>query len=1031
MKDINRKNFLRVMGASLAMTQLNCVKKPVEKIVPFLMKNSEDSPENNPGQSVYYATAYVKHEICHPMLIKVKDGRPIKIENLTSHPVTEGALSSHEIAMIWDLYDPDRIRTSLLKKVDNKFINSPWDVSIAQVKKVLDDAKNSKKKVAYLSRPTISPSELKIRNTFLKYYNIDSYLYDNFGDKQELLEGSIQSFNLSSETCLQKYHRFDKARLILAVESDFLGSHSQSALYTKQFSKNRNSDDKNSKMSRLICVESNFTLTGANADERIALRSGTQVSLLLGLANLLLVDSKYKNDIILKNKLAKFNLIEVSKVTNIHQEKIIQIAEELKQYRNEAIVVSSGSNEKSGYLQTCVNFLNDILSNSYTSKITEYYWHKELNQNNHYTQLNKLLDFFQNINKYDTIIVDRVNPIFELPLELQKILISNFSKMNVISICERVDETSSLSDIILPVSHSFESWSDAYLNNTYTIAQPVIKSLFETKSIIDIFIQLLPKSFIDKKKKFSNDYEYIIDFAILKNLIDRNKTKKKIKDLLSIGWLLLYQKQKLNLAFNKNSILTVLSNVIIKSSNNETKQKYFLTLYESMQLRDGSLANNSYRHEVSDPISKISWDNYLIVSEADAIKNKWENGTIVVVKNTQYNLKVPVYIQPGVMKKNISLAIGYGHSYGNVSRSVGCNASRFISFLFEKNNSICKHISGIEVSIETTSEKYEFAFTQKEHGLEKDNLFQDRQRKIKEQIQYDFLSRSIVPAIYEVNSKTTYSSLYPEHKYDTYRWGMNIDLSKCTGCQSCVTACYSENNIPVVGKEEVTLGREMSWIRIDRYYVENKEHSIVQGIRREMKKDVEVDVVEQSPTTLFQPIMCQHCENAPCENVCPVGATSHSDEGLNDMSYNRCVGTRYCENNCPYKVRRFNFYENWIDKTLSPKHLAINPDVTVRSRGVIEKCTFCVQRINEKRIEAKLEGRRIREDDLKTACQIACPADAIVFGDINDYANYKKNNTGKEINKINRANQSIRNFKVLEHLNIKPMVTYKKKIINS
>ncbi len=955
---LNRKSFLKFMGASLAMAMANCYKRPVEKIIPYV-----DRPkEHVPGIPTYYASVIHNSDYVVPVLAKTREGKPIKLEGLPEHPVLKGGMHAHSHAAIWDLYDPDRVKNAL-KRSNEGLKKIGW-------KKVFNEIKTKiVGKVVVLSKPTFSPSESKAIQNFINFEGAQHIIYDSIGEQYEIQKGEEASFR---KKILPRY-AFDKADLILSVGADFLGSWGSSEYYTKLFSSRRDPD---ANMNRLIVAEAMMSLTGANADQRVAIHSGAEFVFTFGIAHIL--NNKYTKNAYYSKVLADYNPNKVSSLCGIPVAVIEKIAEELYAHQGRSLVVASGKTAMAGLNHIAASLVNDLLNNRGKTIFSN----APLKETSNIASDEKLNSLIQNMKqgKIDCLIIDRANPVFELAQN--KEFLDGLSKVKtIIHITSYLDETAHKADYVLGASHSFESWSDAYYYGTYSVAQPLIRPLFNTKSVGDIWLHFV-------KNEHDSFYKFI------KESISPKYNTSSWNKLLSDGYSI--KEPVKDIGSNSPFSRTALANVTkaIKIYDDEHIQGNFrLNLYKNIAIRDGSGGNISFRQELPDPVTKVTWGNYVAVSVKDAKKRKWHTGDVVKVTSSQSSTELPVFIQPGLKEGSLAIALGYGHtSLGEVAKNVGTNA---VSLGLNSNHEFIT--TGILVKVEDTDKQEAIATTQRHHEIPSE----DNRGIVNNATWKDFkknrkAGQTFINELVPGSSKNPGKGLYKKHVYSGYRWGMNIDLSKCTGCSACVVSCYSENNIPAVGKEEVLVGREMSWLRIDRYYQGN----------------------EENPEVMFQPVMCQHCENAPCENVCPVVATNHSSEGLNDIAYNRCIGTRYCANNCPYKVRRFNWFENW--KNLQdPAQFSLNPDVTVRSRGVIEKCSFCVQRIADKRQTANLENRKINDNEVKTACQQGCPAEAISFGNINDSSSI-----------VSKKQQDQRAHKVLIQTNVQPAVTYMNKIKN-
>lgn len=959
--NLDRKSFLTFMGASISMAALAACREPVEKIVPYV-----DRPmEYVPGQARYFASTKVDARGITPILVKTREGKPIKLEGLDAHPVYRGAATADTFASIWDLYDPDRIKNPL-KKEGNSFAAAKWDDLIKEVAATL------KGNARVLSRASFSPAEQAARARLGK-----TVVYDPTGTLSEIVAGNRASLGSAAVPA----YRFDEADLIFSIEADFLGTWLAPDLYTKQFSSRR---DPAGKMNRLVVAEAAMSLTGSNADKRLAISAGSHTSLALGLANLLLPGSALAGDGAVRAAVQAHTPAVVAKVTGLAEKQIIDLAEELKANKGKSLVVGGGVNSRTsvpGELQIAVNLLNAILGNEGKTVSTK----AALKANSDLSEASAIDALINDMKagKVETLVIDRANPVYEMPVA------SGFTDAlkkvkNVVFIGYHLNDTAMLSTHVLPVSHYLEAWSDALSHGSYGIVQPVIRQLFDTLPVLEIFGRLTGDN--------TSAYEQV------KKSHAANAKGQAWAKTLSTGYAVVEQAGAGAARGFKSAALKDVKAPV------EAQAGYRLNLIESVGLGDGTGGNISFRHELPDPVTKITWENVLLLSPADAKTMSVKTQDLLRVTVGKVVLEIPAFVQPGMRRGSLALAIGYGQSYiGKVGAGKGQNAYALAGYAAGQVAS-----SGIAVTLEkigkydmlaSTQRHYEFAVIR---GLARQVDLKTFEKAIREK----------KPELMHEHEEKPHGGkakgLYPKHNYEEgYRWNLNIDLNKCTGCSACVMACYSENNIPAVGKSEINRGREMSWLRIDRYYIYENEAA----------EKADADMVE--PDVFFQPVMCQHCENAPCENVCPVGATGHSQDGLNYMSYNRCIGTRYCSNNCPYKVRRYNWFENWEDKLRDPQQYALNPDVTVRSRGVIEKCSFCQQRISEKRQLSKVEGRAVRDGEIQTACQQACPADAITFGNINSADTV-----------ISKANSNPRTYKILAQINVEPSVKYMVRVKN-
>ncbi|MDH5717976.1 MAG: 4Fe-4S dicluster domain-containing protein [Spirochaetia bacterium] len=964
---INRKKFLTAMGITAGSASLNCVRAPIEKIVPYVVR----PPHVQPGIPTYYASSRVQSEGINPVLVKTRDGKPIKIEGLDDHPFSKGAVMGDTYATIWDLYDADRFKTPL-KKGGGTYTAAKWDDAITQAKSLLTG------NVRVISRTSYSPSESSVLKKFLNRYNAKHIVYDPIGAQQELATGNEKSYGKG----LIPRYAFDKADLIVSIEADFLGTWIRPDVFTKQFSSRRN-PDKN--MNRLVVAESIMSLTGANADTRLAIAAGTHVTFALGLAKELLPGSMLSGSTDINKVVSAYTPDVVEKVTGVPASNLQSLAAELKAAKGRSMVVGGGATSRDssvGALQVVINLINDILDNNGKTIFTS----AAIKETNDFSSQEELMALIAEMKagQVDALVVNRANPVYDLSMAGFGDAVKKVK--NVIFIGEKHNDTSIAANLILSSSHYLESWSDGETMGVYSVCQPVIRNLFDTKSPGDILLALAGEE---------GDFHSFVKQAASKYL---GSTGAKAWDKLLADGYFVYQKEA-NQGFSRINPSSISS---VKAPSAALKG-YRLNLITSVGIMDGVNGNNAYRQEMPDPITKVTWDNVLMVSPVLAKEQGWKTGDIIELKGQNAKVEVPLVIQPGLRKESMGLAMGYGqYNMSNFSEhlvkgslkkgELGVNAG-----LFAQVAATGYLYSGISVTATKVDKEYRLGEAQKE--LSQHNRYLARVADLK-----DYKKD---PKSGHFEHKLEGKGMYVRHPHTGNRWLLNIDLNKCTGCSGCVVSCYSENNIPTVGREEIWRGREMSWIRLDRYYDYSSE------------KEKEKDVNMLEPNVHFQPLTCQHCEQAPCENVCPVAATQHSSDGLNEMAYNRCIGTRYCANNCPYKVRRFNWFENWGKKLKDPQQYALNPDVTVRSRGVIEKCSFCIQRIAEKRQEARVENRKISEEDLRTACQQGCPADAITFGDVNDAKT-----------KVSQLEKDARSYKIIQEVNTMPMVTFMSKVKN-
>jgi len=990
--EYDRKTFLKLMGASTLMMTANCLPQKPEKIVPYVEKPDFMVP----GLPNFYASVCGGCQSACGLLVKTKDGRPIKIEGNPTHPQNKGAVCASGQASILNLYDPDRAQSPL--KISNKVGAAiTWKELDEAVKKSISENAG---KTALLTGPINSPTTNQIISEFLnkvgggKHYQIDLTSPE---------ESIAQAAELSYGKAGVPSYRFDKARVILSLDADFLGTWISPMEFTRQFSSRRNLNEKE-KFNTLICVDTMPSVTSSNAEIRIPVKPEDVRK--VGLAIAKEISSLGGNSY---GQLNEINSDSIAKELEINPETIKKVAKLLWEARGESLVVGgsvSTQNSEAVDLQVTVNLLNSMLDNDGKSVdfATGRYGNFQSSEN--LLALEKALS----IGEVGTLLIYSTNPLYQIPDSARWNTILLKAKL-IVSLNDRIDETAQIASYLAPSNHFLESWGDrSSIDGLVSIQQPTIQPLYATRSFEDTLISWAGGELNGNK----SHYEYV------------KSTYSKVTNwtqFLKTGF---YNKADLdgNRAGRgfKGTVKAITPN----------KDGLSLALYTTVALGDGTYANNPVLQELPDPVTKVTWDNFVAISPEAAKSRKLKSNDVVKITVSNKELSLPIQIQPGLNKNTIAIAIGYGRtSVGKVGNGVGKNSYNLASLV---NGQLV--LSGEKAELSSLGITYKLASTQDHHMMNPGNplgtKWKDRplilSASLDEYIktpnhgveaadgEFPLLTRvggkaepnttnKMVKKTSKIDGKEYFEArgFNPDYEYKGYRWGMSIDLTLCTGCSACVVACQLENNVPVVGRDEVRVGREMHWIRIDRYYIgdENKPESIEIG---------------------HQPVMCQHCENAPCETVCPVAATVHGDEGTNDMVYNRCVGTRYCSNNCPYKVRRFNWMEHWRDgkdMARSPRQLQFNPEVTVRSRGVMEKCTFCSSRVAEKKIKAKIEGRLLKDGELKSACQETCPTDAITFGNTNDKKSLVATKFGEP-----------RSYKILDFLNVRPQVNYQTRIRN-
>lgn len=965
-----RREFIKLMGASMALTTAaGCIRRPVQKLVPYVKQPEEVTL----GVSNWYTSTYFDGQEGLGLLVKSREGRPVHIQGNPSFPLNKSAVSTRAQASLLGLYDPERLQSPQRnlfneKKSNKETVQISWE---ELDKKVVEGLQKGSSII--LSGNIVSPATQAVIDDFGKAFGTQHLSWEPLAN-DDVVEGQKISYGDS----IVPAFRFDKAKIIISIDADFLGTWLAPVQFTRQFAAGRK---KIEHMNRLISFDSQYSLTGANADIRFKIKPSQQLSIAAALITevasnkgLTLADS-------INTQLSQFkNSSDLETELGLTSGTFKKIANDLVKNSGESLIVAGGiqsRTEESIALQVAVNYLNFILGNE-GKTISAKSGNSRLNSS--YENLNLLIQKM-NSGSVKTLIIYRSNPLYALTQDFG--FEEALKKVNlVVYIGDKMDETASKSHLVAVDNHALESWGDAeFAEGVYSIQQPLIRSMYDTRSFQ---LSLMTWAFMaNKGPKRLTTYETFYDYLRAFWKEDMFPKLAKGKDFEDF-WNDLLQKGvfgELEFSTQSRTFKTEAFSQV-KKSDSFGKDGFELVLYPTVQIGDGSLANIAWLQELPDPVTKIVWDNYACISLKTAESLKIKEGDVVEVTVGKKTIKIPAHIQPGLHDQVIAIAVGYGRSLaGKVGNSIGQDAYVLST---EKSGKIL--FSGLSVLIKKTNQHYDLVTTQGHDSMEGRQLVvQATQKDYKEDKGAN------------IHRHHTWS-IWSGHQYNGHKWGMAIDLNSCTGCSACMTACQSENNIHVVGKKYVMQGREMHWIRIDRYYTGSIENA----------------------ETVFQPVMCQHCDNAPCEVVCPAAATVHSSEGLNEMIYNRCIGTRYCSNNCPYKVRRFNWF-NYAKLIEKPMHMALNPEVGVRTRGVMEKCSFCVQRIKEGKNKAKYEDRPLKDGDIKVACETACPAEAITFGDMND--------ENSRVAKIFKSEP--RAYALLEEWYAQPAVRYMSKIRNN
>ncbi len=993
-----RRDFLKYLGFSTAAATLaaSC-EMPVRHVIPYVNK-----PENMvPGVADYYATTFVSGGDAVSIVAKVRDGRPIKLEGNELSGVTRGGTSARVQASILDLYDTARLRYPV-----QMVSGVPQQVtSFEAFDKLVMDSMAGQKGIVVLLTPTITSVTTKklIAEALSKYQGSRHVQYDADSFSGMLLANEASYGNRA----IPSYH-FDNAKVIVSLGADFLGTWLSPIEFARQYAKGRKIDEKAPAMNRHYQFESFLSMTGANSDERFTHMPSESPAVALALLA------------------AVGGAVTAPALPEKLKAGINAAAKDLLANKGKSLVVSGSNNVQ---VQTIVNAINEAIGSNGSTITWDATNLTRQGIDGDFTNL--VADM--NAGRISTLLIYDVNPVYDSP-DAKNFKAGLTKVATTVSFSGRLDETTELCKFILPSPHFLERWGDAESRSGYiSMMQPVIAPLFMTRPFEDSLLiwsgnkntyDDLYKQFWTSKLGGHDAYEKALQDGVAEHLPGTTPISS------------------ITAPYNNSSLAAAAAAIssMKKGGKNE------LVLYQQVSMGTGAQSNNPWLLELPDPITRATWDNYAMVSpnfikeqygidlsdhnQSDKFESHPER-QVVRIKAGGSEITIPVVAVPGMPDGVFAIAFGYGRqsadpkNTGSYIGRAAVDAGKNV-FPFAVNNGTTVEWFQPDVSFEKTSDEYKVAQVQI-HGS-----YEGRTSVIKEMTLGEYVKdpeeilndRKKEEAKFGgIEGYDKEGTLYPHYDKPGLHWGMSIDLNSCVGCGACVIACHAENNVTIVGKNEVLRYHDMHWLRIDRYFTGNLSDP-------------------NSIETIFQPMLCQHCDNAPCENVCPVSATNHSSEGMNQMAYNRCIGTRYCANNCPFKVRRFN-WEDYTGADSFPNNqdqngvgklndsvlmmnddltrMVLNPDVVVRSRGVMEKCSFCVQRLQDGKLKAKKENRVLTDGDVVTACQQACPTEAIVFGNIND--------SKSGIAKIRQENEN-RLYHVLEELHVLPNITYLAKVRN-
>lgn len=977
LSQISRRKFFALVGASAALAGVGCTDyREKGAVVPY----NKQPEEILPGKPNYYASTCTACPTACGILIKTREGRPIKVDGNPDHPVSKGKICSKGQASILNLYDPARLRNPK-KKNGNSFTSVSWKDVDEHIRSSINASVESGKEIAIITHSVVSPTAKKLLDEFAQSYpGTRVYAYELFHEENR--NNAWRKCYGSGTFPLLKW---DEAKVVLSLESDFLGNEGNKIEQIRLFTDGRDIM-KTDTFNRLYSAESAMTLTGMNSDYRLRIRPDLQLEFVLSLLNEIVIQ-RGAGDVSLDapalDLISRYSLSRFIETNGLSEKVVSHLVDDLLTNKGKSIV--HAGRPLSEDVHVAVHVLNEALGNS-----ALYVTSSEPVEHQTFSTKDAWLAFIEKMSNGEVgvLINYDTNPVYHMPSDYGLTGAMKHVPM-VVTLTELDSETSFESDYVLPIHHTFESWGDAQTRTGfYSLQQPVIAPLLDTRQKEEVLLRWMSA----EENTDGNPYHrYLMNHW--ENAIYAGV--RRIVDFKTFWYAALHDgiiaERAETRSFNR-----INSNALAGIELHSAGEEFTLLLQESYFLGDGKFANNGWLQEIPHPVSKIAWDNYAAISDASAKKLGVKNNDLVTIETAGRSLDLPVFVQPGMADDAVAVMLGYGRTKtAVVADNVGFNANLFMSK--DSRQSPWVYTGA---SVKKARGTYRVVSTQEHHAFDVPRI-QDI-HYIRHIIQEGTLGKYHKDPNFLDEYKHDLFSITTQKEYTGVKWAMSIDLNKCIGCADCVTACNVENNVPVVGKDQVQVGREMHWIRIDRYYSGTPEE----------------------PKIAMQPMLCQHCDKAPCENVCPVVATTHSEDGLNQMVYNRCVGTRYCSNNCPYKVRRFNFF-NFRDHFRRGYYrsdlveLVNNPEVTVRSRGVMEKCTFCVQRISDARETATQEGRPLKGSDVTTACQDACNAEAIVFGDMNDpeskIAKYRDHNLG---------------YVVLEELNVRPNVTYLAKLRN-
>ena len=986
---VSRRKWLQLMSASLALAGVGGCRWEKEEILPFAKRPAERVP----GRPQQFATAMDLAGSAEGLLVTCVDGRPIKIEGNPAHPGSNGATTPLAQAALLELYDPQRSQ-GVRKRSGEKDFARTWDSFTSWAGPHFEEFTSTDGAgFRVLAEADSSPTLAALRADLLKLYpNAQWHEFEPISRENER-DGARLALGQPVRTHLA----LDAADVIVCLDDDLLGSHSASIRYARDFAAGR--EPESGRMNRLYAVESSYSITGAAADHRLALRSGQIAAVVAGIEGVLSGSG------------------ESAGFTPEAAHFLEAMIADLKEHAGSSVVTAGAG--QPAEVHAAIRRINALLKN--VGKTVTYTVDPDPERPSHVESIGSLAVAMA-AGEVNTLLIIGGNPVYDAPADVD--FAAALAKVpTTIHLSTYRNETTAACTWQLARCHPLESWGDARsYDGTYTVVQPLVAPLFDGRSAIEVLGMILSTSPAESSSLISMSFSSLRSgpgmatwpdaMALVRQTFEQITGEIGIEDVGGLWRKTLHDGLLEGSRWPAAELAADGASGSLGSLAGAAAGDYEIVFCRDASVYDGRFAENGWLQEMPDPITRLTWDNAAVISPATAESLGVKDGSIVKLGLAGREIEIPVCILPGVATGTLAVSLGYGRTAaGFVGDGVGVDVYKL------RTTGALGFAGG--VSVEPTGRKIELATTQDHFAIDTAGM-NARQKRVGSLVQEATLGRfeefaGLSPEEREHVDVSGHEihhpplvSLWEEPPFGEadHRWAMSIDLSKCIGCGACVVSCQAENNIPVVGREQIINGRQMHWIRVDRYFRGDPA----------------------DPEVVLQPVACHHCEMAPCEQVCPVAATVHSEEGLNDMAYNRCVGTRYCANNCPYKVRRFNYFnyhKDLKDPASEVAKLKYNPEVTVRSRGVMEKCSYCVQRIQAVKIEAKNARRPIADGEIKTACQQVCPTGAIVFGDLGP-----PGQKPEEQSKVRQAHEAVRSYAMLAALNIKPRTAYLARIRN-